>query len=279
MSAAHAFAPEPPAERPGVARREWTGREVMLLRARYAELRRIGCAVLLGRSRESVGAKAIELGLAKPKARRARVDPAFDEAVRRAYARPEARLRLRPVAVAFGCSPQTVRKRASELGLARPRAAPRWAAGELELLERLAHRPAASLVKMLAKAGHARTLSAVAGKLKAMGLSREDPDAFHAAGLAQALGVSSHVVRRWIAKGWLKAQPRRREDGRADEAGVVRIHRREVRAFICANVAVLNLGAADKHWLVDLLTDPELMGSERRVYRRRGGEGGAGEGG
>ena len=97
-----------------------------------------------------------------------------------------------------------LKKRARELGLARTKELP-WSERELEILARYAWMSDERIRLKLKAAGYPRTVTAIHLKLKRMRF-KHDGSFYSANGLAQALGIDSHAVTRWIKSGHLKAK-------------------------------------------------------------------------
>src|SRR5271157_1419578 len=117
---------------------------------------------------------------------------------RDAKTRPGIRLLARKV----GMPHWALKKRARELGLARTKELP-WSEPELAILSRYAWMSDERIRLNLKAAGYARTVTAVHLKLKRMRF-KHDGSFYSASGLAQALGIDSHAVTRWIRSGHLK---------------------------------------------------------------------------
>jgi hypothetical protein len=113
---------------------------------------------------------------------------------------------IRPLAKKVGMPHWALKKRARELGLARTKELP-WSERELEIVARYAWMSDERIRLKLKAAGYARTVTAIHLKLKRMRF-KHDGSFYSANGLAQALGIDSHAVARWIKSGHLKAKRR-----------------------------------------------------------------------
>lgn len=130
----------------------------------------------------------------------------IDAQIRRAYRQP--RPGIKALAALTGCADGWLKYRARLLGLCAPvGAASRWTEPELALLTegRNASRGIDRIHTLLRAAGFNRTLSAIKNKLADLeiGYARSW---YSAQEVAQLMGVSWSVVRRWIDKGALKAR-------------------------------------------------------------------------
>ena len=121
---------------------------------------------------------------------------------RDAKTRPGIRLLSKKVGMPYWA----LKKRARELGLARTKELP-WSERELEILARYAWMSDERIRLKLKAAGYSRTATGIHLKLKRMGF-KHDGSFYSANGLAQALGIDSHAVARWIKSGHLKAKLR-----------------------------------------------------------------------
>ena len=88
--------------------------------------------------------------------------------------------------------------------LARTKELP-WSEAELAILARYAWMSDERIRLKLKAAGYARTVTGIHLKLKRMRF-KHDGSFYSANSLAQALGIDSHAVTRWIKSGHLKAK-------------------------------------------------------------------------
>ena len=143
--------------------------------------------------------------------------------------RPDIRLLAKKV----GMPHWALKKRARELGLARTKELP-WSERELEILARYAWMSDERIRLKLKAAGYSRTATGIHIKLKRMGF-KHDGSFYSANGLAQALGIDSHAVTRWIKSGHLKAKLRGTARTEQQNGDVYLIHEKDVRRFILAH--------------------------------------------
>ena len=111
----------------------------------------------------------------------------------------------------------------------------------------------------LKAAGFGRTATGIHPKLKRMRF-KHDHGFYSANGLAQALGIDSHAVARWIKRGHLKAQFRKaqfRGTARGDRQNgdIYLIRERDVRQFILEHPTDIDLRKVDQLWFLDLITN------------------------
>jgi hypothetical protein len=135
----------------------------------------------------------------------------IDQLIREVYLNhrdAKTRLAVRLLAKEVGVPHWALQKRARELSLARTNELP-WSERELEILARYAWMSDERIRLKLKAAGFSRTATGIHLKLKRMGF-KHDGSFYSANGLAQALGIDSHAVTRWIKTGHLKARFRGR---------------------------------------------------------------------
>src|SRR5207302_10690768 len=131
----------------------------------------------------------------------------IDQFIRAIYLNhPGARTRpgIRMLAKKVGIPHWALKRRARELGLARTKELP-WSEPELNILARYAWMSDERIRLKLKAAGYSRTVTGIHLKLRRMKF-KHDPSFYSANGLAQALGIDSHAVSRWISRGHLNAQ-------------------------------------------------------------------------
>ncbi len=244
------------------ARRFWTTREEKILAETYPTGGVTACLKALpGRSASAIYGHAHELGIkgpvaSKPDFRRQRwtSSDAIDAVIRRAYQKNPAKCDILRCAKALGRPRWWVSKRAAKLGLVTPRfKEPEWTQAEIDLALTHAHKDLETIRRKLKSAGYARTTTAIKVKLVREGAEREDPDHFTANRLAPLMGVDCKTVTGWILKGLLRAKKRGTARTEAQGGGQWWIHRRDVRAFIIDNAAVVDIRKVDKFWFIDLL--------------------------
>jgi len=106
----------------------------------------------------------------------------------------------------------------------------------------------------LKAAGYSRTVTGIHLKLKRMGF-KHDGSFYSARGLAQALGIDSHAVTRWIRRGHLKAKLRGTARTVEQNGDIYLIHEKDVRRFIFAHPSDIDLRKVDQLWFLDLITN------------------------
>ena len=147
------------------------------------------------------------------------------------------------LARSLGLPRWTVKKRAQALGLAHTKEKP-WSQDEVAYLEDNMHRLSlSSLAKRLG-----RTVTAVALKSKRLGIRKSD-EGYTARSLAEAFGVDSHKVARWVALGLIRAS--RRKSGASRD--MYFISDQEVKRFICTHPMEFDIRRVDQLWFVDVL--------------------------
>ena len=168
---------------------------------------------------------------------------------RDAKTRPGIRLLSKKV----GMPHWALKKRARELGLARTKELP-WSERELEILARYAWMSDERIRLKLKAAGYARTVTGIHLKLKRMRF-KHDGSFYSASGLAQALGIDSHAVTRWIKSGHLKAKFRGTARTEQQNGDIYLIHEKDVRRFILEHPTEIDLRKVDQLWFLDLITN------------------------
>ena len=180
----------------------------------------------------------------------------IDELIRGIYLdRPGAQGRpgIRVLAKKVGIPHWALKKRARELGLARTKEKP-WSEPELEILARYAWMSDERIRLKLKAAGYSRTVTGIHLKLRRMKF-KHDPGFYSANGLAQALGIDSHAVTRWIRSGHLKAKLRGTARGEKQNGDIYLILERDVRRFILEHPTEIDLRKVDQLWFLDLVTN------------------------
>lgn len=233
----------------------WTGLERQVLRERYIREGVRACEALLpARGRGSILNEAARLALRRQRKHRPEgpMTPEIERALRAYYTAPtRKRGQLAALAKRLGRSRQWLGQQARALGIVcGPLKTPRWTPEEDALLESLADHRLPTIVRRLAAAGYRRTATAVAIRLKRMGVQwGQDPDVWTANGLAKLLGCDVHRVLRWIERGALKA---RRPPG-VDQRVAWEVRRKDVRAFLIAHPGEWDHRGADHLWLIEIL--------------------------
>src|ERR1019366_9883518 len=160
---------------------------------------------------------------------------------------------IRLLAKKVGMPHWALKKRARELGLAPTKELP-WSEAELRILARYAWMSDERIRLKLKSAGYARTVTAIHLKLKRMRF-KHDGSFYSASGLAQALGIDSHAVTRWIKSGHLKAKLRGTARTEQQNGDIYLIHEKDVRRFILEHPTDIDLRRVDQIWFLDLITN------------------------
>jgi hypothetical protein len=183
-----------------------------------------------------------------------------DALIRRAYCSSDYQ-RSAVVAVArkLGMPTWIVYRRAVKLGCIQViKKEPEWTQEEMELLESLAHLDPSTIAKWFKAKGYTRTPTAITVRRKRLGIgaaqARIDGGIYTSRQLGLSMGIDSHTVQAWIAKGWLKAK--RAGTGRTETQGgdFWLIRQEDIKIFICEHTANVDFRKLDKFWLVDVLT-------------------------
>jgi hypothetical protein len=80
---------------------------------------------------------------------------------------------------------------------------------------------------------------------------KHDGSFYSASGLAQALGIDSHAVTRWIKSGHLKAKCRGTARTEQQNGDIYLIHEKDVRRFILEHPTDIDLRRVDQIWFLD----------------------------
>src|SRR2546428_8128199 len=196
------------------------------------------------------------LGSKTPRRRKYVFTAQIDERIREIYLHhPNAKSRpgIRQLADQVGIPHWAFKKRARELGLARTKEK-QWSEPELAILARYAWMSDERIRLKLKAAGYARTVTGIHLKLKRMRF-KCDPSFYSGKGLAQALGINSHVVTRWIKSGHLKAQLRGTARGAQQGGDIYLIREKDARRFILEHPTEIDLRKVDQLWFLDLITN------------------------
>jgi hypothetical protein len=180
----------------------------------------------------------------------------IDQLIREIYlSHPGARKQpgIRMLAKKLGIPRWALRKRARKLGLARTKELP-WSEPELEILERYAWMSDDRIRLKLKAAGYSRSATGIHLKLRRMQF-KHDSSFYSANGLAQALGIDSHAVSRWIRSGHLKAKFRGTARVKQQNGDIYLIHEKAVRRFIVEHPTDIDLRKVDQLWFLDLITN------------------------
>ena len=160
---------------------------------------------------------------------------------------------MRQLAEQVGIPQWVLKKRARELGLTRTKEHP-WSEAELAILERYAWMSDERIRLKLKSADYMRSATAIHLKLKRMRF-KSDPSFYSGKGLADALGIDSHVVARWIKSGHLRAQFRGTKRTERQGGDIYLIREKDVRRFILQHPTEIDLRKVDQLWFLDLITN------------------------
>lgn len=177
----------------------------------------------------------------------------IDQMIRDAYAQARRRGDLKRLLAPIGRPAWWVHKRAAVLGCTHNNRARvgQWQADEIALLERWGSCTLVSIRRKLAAAGHQRTETAIAIKLKRLRIDRDDPDTWTARGLAELLGVTGTTVIDWIERRGLPAT--------CTQCGSQRrytVTRRALRGWIRLHPRYVDLRRVDQPWFMELAFGP-----------------------
>jgi hypothetical protein len=176
----------------------------------------------------------------------------IDQLIREIYVnRRDAKTRpgIRLLANRVGMPHWELQKRARELGLTRTKELP-WSEPELGILARYAWMSDERIRLKQKAAGYSRTVTGIHLKLKRMRF-KHDSSFYSAYSLAQALGIDSHAVTRWIKSGHLKAKFRGTARGPQQNGDSYLIQEKDVRGFILEYPTEIDLRKVDQIWLLD----------------------------
>ena len=184
--------------------------------------------------------------------------PAIDARLHEIYMHPDRRthLTVKQYAEKLGWPKHALIQRARKLELSRKYGPERtWSEHEISVVEANSWKSPERIAAILRRAGFRRSATAVKLKQKRLHIPRRRGDAFSAYGLAQLMGVDSHIVARWIRTGALRAQPRGtlRTPQQGGDSYVIRPA--DVRRFIVTNPIGFDLRKVEPLWFIDLLTN------------------------
>src|SRR5437899_761823 len=180
----------------------------------------------------------------------------IDQRIRELYlSHPNAKPRpaIRQLAEQVGIPHWALKMRARELGLARTKEKP-WSEAELAILARYAWMSDEHIRLKLKASGYAHTVTGIHLKLRRMRF-KSDPNFYSGKGLADALGIDSHVVTRWIKAGHLRGQLRGTARSEQQGGDIYLIREKDVRRFILEHPTEIDLRKVDQLWFLDLITN------------------------
>jgi len=160
---------------------------------------------------------------------------------------------IREYAKSVGYPHWRIKRYVQEQGWAiRQKREPDWSEEEKLILSRNAHYGLVGIQGKLKKAGFSRTTTAIHVKKTRLRL-RANQEGYSAIQVAEALGIDSHSVSRWIKQGRLRATMRETLRTAKNGGDTYYIKDKWVRDFILENLAEIDIRKVDKYWFVDLL--------------------------
>lgn len=180
---------------------------------------------------------------------RFRWTPHFDDAVRRAYAKPPRTGAVLALARTLALPYSTLRRRAMQLDCL-PNRQKRWTPEEIELLRENEGKHPETLRRTLRRAGHVRSERSVNYMLRRLGLCtrNDDQDSYTPPELAHFLGCNERTVRRWIEDGRLECK-----SVMVNECANHHITRKQTRTFLIDYPGLWDVRRVDGLWLVDII--------------------------
>jgi hypothetical protein len=183
----------------------------------------------------------------------------IDEALRKLYSEsPDARSRpnVTMFAEKIGWPKWALLRRAVALGLARTKEKP-WSEPELKVLEHFAWMSDDKISEKLRRAGYARSRVAVHLKLRRMRFKQNTPY-YTANALAQAFGIDSHTVLRWVREKKLWARLRGCDRVPNQRGDIWMIHEKDVRRFVMEHPLAFDIRKVDQLWFMELVKGPSV---------------------
>ena len=235
----------------------YTEQDDAFLRQNYARRGAKWCAARLpGRSADGIYCRAKRMGLSRKKADYVRPSTdLIDAVIRRYYTGERKRGFVKACARQVGRCPAWVSDRAADLGLVQSRDNRPWTQAELDFISQHPLVAIRSLSRQMARRGWKRTPSAIVYIRRTGRVETIDPSRFTAAGLGEAMGVTTNVVMGWIKRSLLVATRRGWDRAEAQKGDGYVIHERDVAAFVLRYPAHVNLAKIEpnKFWFLDLL--------------------------
>ena len=184
--------------------------------------------------------------------------PTIDAKLHEIYKHPDRRshLTVKQYAAQLGWPKHALIQRARKLELSRKYGPERiWSEQEISVVEGNSWKSPERIAAILRRAGFQRSATAINLKQKRLHIPRRSGDVLSAYGLAQLMGIDSHIVTRWIRTGALRAQYRGtlRTPQQGGDSYV--IWPADVRKFIVANPVGFDLRKVEPLWFIDLLTN------------------------
>lgn len=129
---------------------------------------------------------------------------------------------------------------------------PDWSDKELEVLEQSAHRSPEVIQRRLKRCSFSRTVTGIVLKRRRMRFLK-NKNGYSAREVAEAFGIDSHTVSRWIRCGGLKAKKRQTRRTPQQGGDIYYIKDKWIKDFILKHLPEIDLRKVDKYWFVDLL--------------------------
>lgn len=246
-------------------RRDWTTREIELLREHYPRGGVAACMPHIQRSRGSIYQHANALRLRAPGETGVREhwpnDPEIDAKIRRLHERPLLKGAVTAFADQIKRPRWYVSKRARELGLKTPRFKELpWTDAELQILHDTAHIGTANARKAFIRAGFNRSETAIHVKRKregiSMALARQDHGQYTATQLSHLFGVDAKTVTRWIALGELPAKHWGTNRTEIQGGDMWQISERDLREFVVSHplrIELRKIPDSNRAWFIELV--------------------------
>lgn len=183
-----------------------------------------------------------------------------DALIREAYRRLRKfgnRRALKALRKTLGWPKHAINRRGRELGLARTKEKP-WASEEKALLEKWGHLTLQGICRKLRRAGFQRSEAGVKLKMRRMLITKDTLDYYSASKIASALGIDGHKVVGWIRRGWLRAEKKGTLRTAQQGGDSYLVHVNELRRFLLHHPDEYELAAAEKFWLLDVVSGGRL---------------------
>lgn len=241
--------------------RFWTEEEKKIIRDVYPSGGLIAVlARLPNRSKSGVYLQAAKLGLSRGGGQMRRIrhepPPNFEETLRERWAEATGRGSVAALAEELGVPRFWLSQQACKLGLTvAHKKEPPWSAAEDELMKKVPLHDPERCAEIFQGHGFLRSPTAIAVRAKRLNLSRRrKSDMFTATQAAKILGVDNKTLSDWCIKGELRAT--RRDDRRLPQQGGAawQISPTDLRDFIVAEIARLDIRKVERVAFVDLLT-------------------------
>jgi hypothetical protein len=180
-----------------------------------------------------------------------------DAALKKIYARGDKKRSLEKLSLKMGIPVESLKQEAGRLGLVLPYKQRPWNnPEENKIVERNIHHSCQYIWERLKKAGYGRSITGVRRHVDHLKL-KASADLMTTFQLAEAMGVTDATVRRWIARGLLRAQVKDNLS-EVDTSHGYLIRRRWARDFIRENPLAFDMKKADQLWLLDIVFEGDI---------------------